>query len=178
MERQKPAIYREETDKLKAAAIGQDLAGKIDLVRTAEQRGRVNLQDTEAVRAVALAYMERCQEDGRVPTVMALSAALGMSRRWLNMFMQNNPQHPTTALLEVLKEIFADALTQAGLYRHVSDALAIFILKNTASMADKVEVEPRISDDGALGPRETREQLEAKILGTIVQEDPLEVVED
>lgn len=174
----KPVIYREETDKLKAAAIGQDLAGKIDLVRTAEQRGRVNLQDTEAVQAVALEYMERCQEAGRVPTVMALAAALGMSRRWLNMFMQNNPQHPTTALLEVLKEVFADSLTQAGLYRHVSDALAIFILKNTASMADKVELEPHISDGGPLGATKTREQLEAEIMQTVVQEDPPEVVED
>lgn len=166
----KPTIYREETDKLKAAAIGADLAGKIALVQTVEQRGRVNLRDTQTVKAVALEYMEQCQKAGRVPTVMSLAAAMGMSRRWLNMFMSENPQHPTTQLLEVLKEAFADALTQAGLYRHVSDALAIFILKNTASMADKVELEPHISDGGPLGTLSRPEEIAARIRETVVQE--------
>lgn len=167
---EKQPIYKAESDKLRAEAVGRDLEGKILLLQDVESRGRVNMQDTDAVKEVAADYMERCRAGGLVPTVMGLSASLGVSRQWLNRFCNENPSHPTTRFIEVLKEVFADCLTQAGFGRYISESLSIFILKNTASMADKVELEA-VASNTPLGESVTQQQLEERIAGSVVLDD-------
>ena len=136
-----------------------------------EDRGRTDLFDAASVKAVTREYMEHCSEAGSLPTVMGLSAALGISRRWLNRFLREHPETEGAKFLEVVKELFADVLTQAGLSKHISEALTIFILKNTASMADKVEIEAAAHVDETEAP----EDLENRILGSIPTEDYTEL---
>lgn len=167
---EKQPIYKAESDRLRAEAVGRDLEGKILLLQDVESRGRVNMQDTDAVKEVAADYMERCRAGGLVPTVMGLSASLGVSRQWLNRFCNENPSHPTTRFIEVLKEVFADCLTQAGFGRYISESLSIFILKNTASMADKVELEAS-ANTAPLGESISQQQLEERIAGSVVVDD-------
>lgn len=167
---EKQPIYKAESDRLRAEAVGRDLEGKILLLQDVESRGRVNMQDTDAVKEVAADYMERCRAGGLVPTVMGLSASLGVSRQWLNRFCSENPSHPTTRFIEVLKEVFADCLTQAGFGRYISESLSIFILKNTASMADKVELEAS-ANTAPLGESISQQALEERIAGSVVVDD-------
>lgn len=172
MEREKKPqpIYKEASDRLRHDAVKKDLAEKVFLLQGAENRGRVDLKDVAAVKAVSREYLERCQQTGQIPTVMALAASLGCSRRWLNLFCQENPNHPTTQFLEVLKEIFADTLTQAGLSRYLSESLSIFILKNCASMADKIELEP-VAPSGPMSGEVDRAALENRIAGSVVLDE-------
>ena len=167
---EKQPIYKAESDRLRAEAVGRDLEGKILLLQDVESRGRVNMQDTDAVKEVAADYMERCRAGGLVPTVMGLSAALGVSRQWLNRFCSENPSHPTTRFIEVLKEVFADCLTQAGFGRYISESLSIFILKNTASMADKVELEAS-ANTAPLGESISQEPSEEPVARAVVLDD-------
>ncbi len=101
---------------------------------------------------------------------MGLSAALGISRRWLNMFMAENPGHPTTAFLEVYKELSADAIAQAGLGRFISETLSIFILKNCNGWSDRIEIEATQSAQ-PLGESVDRAALEQRIAGSVVVDD-------
>lgn len=167
---EKQPIYKAESDKLRAEAVGRDLEGKILLLQDVESRGRVDMRDTDAVKETAAEYMERCRAGGLVPTVMGLSASLGVSRQWLNRFCNENPSHPTTRFIEVLKEVFADCLTQAGFGRYISESLSIFILKNTASMADKVELEAS-ANTAPLGESISQQALEERIAGSVVVDD-------
>lgn len=167
---EKQPIYKAESDKLRAEAVGRDLEGKILLLQDVESRGRVDMRDTDAVKETAAEYMERCRAGGLVPTVMGLSASLGVSRQWLNRFCSENPGHPTTQFIEVVKEVFADCLTQAGFGRYISESLSIFILKNTASMADKVELEA-VANTSPMGDSVDRSELERRIAGSVVLDD-------
>ena len=170
-EKRTPApIYKEASDKLRATAVSKDISEKIILLEDVQSRGRVDLQDTELVKQVAADYLSRCQQSGSIPTVMALSAALGVSRQWLNRFCAENATHPTARYIEVLKEIFADCLTQAGFGRYVSESLTIFILKNCASMADRVELEA-VANNSPMGDTVNQSELERRIAGSVVLDD-------
>lgn len=171
MEPKKPrGIYKEASDRLRAAAVAQDLGEKISILQGVESRGRVDLHDTEAVREVAQSYLRRCQDTGSIPTVMSLAANLGVSRQWLNRFVSENPTHPTTQYIEILKELFADCLTQAGFGRYVSESLTIFILKNCAAMSDRVEIEAT-ANTAPLGESISQQALEERIAGSVVVDD-------
>lgn len=158
---------------LAAASIGADVKNKIVALQESANRGRVDLSDTDAVREATYQYMQKCGDTGAIPTVMGLSASLGVSRRWLNLYMREHPNNATTRFLEVVKETFADAITQAGLYKHIDGALSIFILKNCASMSDRVEVEaipPRANTD-TMDPEELRRRILADIPEDILEDD-------
>ena len=168
--RQPKGIYKEQSDRLRNAAIGKDLESKLSLLNTVENRGRIDLHDTVRVKEITGEYLKRCRDDGQIPTVMGLSAALGISRRWLNMFMAENPGHSTTAFLEVYKELSADAIAQAGLGRFISETLSIFILKNCNGWSDRIEIEATQSAQ-PLGESVDRAALEQRIAGSVVLDD-------
>ena len=170
-DKQQPkGIYKEQSDRLRNAAIGKDLESKLSLLNTVESRGRVDLHDTARVKEITGEYLGRCRDDGQIPTVMGLSAALGISRRWLNMFMSENPGHPTTAFLEVYKELSADAIAQAGLGRFISETLSIFILKNCNGWSDRIEIEATQSAQ-PLGAEPNAVELEQRISGSVVVDE-------
>ena len=170
-DKQQPkGIYKEQSDRLRNAAIGKDLESKLSLLNAVENRGRVDLHDTARVKEITGEYLGQCRDDGQIPTVMGLSAALGISRRWLNMFMAENPGHPTTAFLEVYKEVSADTIAQAGLGRFISETLSIFILKNCNGWSDRIEIEATQSAQ-PLGDSVDRAALEQRIRGSVIVDD-------
>lgn len=170
-DKQQPkGIYKEQSDRLRNAAIGKDLESKLSLLNTVERRGKTDLHDTARVKEITGEYLERCRDDGQIPTVMGLSAALGISRRWLNMFMAENPSHATTAFLDVYKELSADAIAQAGLGRFISETLSIFILKNCNGWSDRIEIEATQSAQ-PLGDSVDRATLEQRINESVIVDD-------
>ena len=86
------------------------------------------------------------------------------------MFMAENPGHPTTAFLEVYKELSADAIAQAGLGRFISETLSIFILKNCNGWSDRIEIEATQSAQ-PLGAEPDVDALAARINGSVVVDD-------
>ena len=170
-DKQQPkGIYKEQSDRLRNAAIGKDLDAKLSLLHDVERRGKVDLHDTGRVKEITADYLTRCRDDGAIPTVMGLAASLGISRRWLNMFMSENPGHATTAFLDIYKELSADAIAQAGLGRFISETLSIFILKNCNGWADRIEIEATPNTQ-PLGDSVDRAALEQRISGSVVVDD-------
>lgn len=154
---------------LAAAAIGADVQNKVILLQAATKRGKIDLNDTETVKRITYGYMQNCSETGAIPTVMGLAASLGISRQWLNLFLREHPNSATAKFLDVTKEVFADAITQAGFYKHIGETLAIFILKNCASMSDRLEVEAIATS--ASTDEIDKEALFERIKGSIPAED-------
>lgn len=154
---------------LAAASIGADVAGKVTLLQAVTRRGKIDLHNVEVVRQITYQYMSQCSEAGAIPTVMGLAGALGVSRQWLNEYMRANASSATAKFLEVTKEFFADSLTQAALAKHISESVSIFILKNTASMSDKMEIEAVPAS--AAADEMDKEELFKRINGSVVLDE-------
>lgn len=161
-------IYKAQSDALKAKAMAADINGKISLLQESDNRGRVDLNDRQRVKEITFAYMEQCGKAGVFPTVLGLATSLGISRRWLNMYMQIHPQSPTTEFLEVVKDAFADIMSNAALFRNADTATTIFILKNCAGFVDKVEIEAAPAHRDELV---SQEELEKRIVDLVCDDD-------
>lgn len=165
-------IYEAKSDKAKRRSIGLDVSGKADLLAYVAEHGRVDLKDVDAVRRRAELFMKRCEEQGAIPTLMGLCVALGIARRTLYQHLERHPNGATAQYIDVLRDVFADVLAQAALRRDTSDAMSIFILKNTASMSDNVRIEAfNGGGHSALGDYVDEEELKARIAASVVVEE-------
>lgn len=140
-------LYKEMSDLHKGDMLGDDIASKRDILQAAFERGRVNLSNVAEVQEMTYRYMEACQRAKVFPTVMGLSTAFGMSRRRLNKYMADNSESETARFLETVKDVFADVMSNAALFRNADAATTIFILKNCAGFADRIEIEPVINNE-------------------------------
>ena len=165
-------IYKAESDKVKRRSIGLDVSGRAEMIGYVAKNGKARLNDTEEIKRRTELFLSQCNEQGCIPTIMGLCVLLGVSRQRVYKFMSDHPEHPTAQYVGTLQEAFADILTQAALRRDVSDAMSIFILKNTAAMADKVEIAPVVGDGkNPLGEYVDEEELRERIAASIVVED-------
>lgn len=148
MEQKKPEnkLYKAMTDAHKGEMLEADISFKRELLKTVFERGRVNLSNADEVQALTLEYMDACQMAKTFPTVMGLATALGISRQRLNRYIAEN-ENDTTRFLETVKDVFADIMSNAALFRNSDAATTIFILKNCAGFADRIEIEPVIHNE-------------------------------
>lgn len=131
--------YNEISAQQKAQALDTAIAQQMELLRRADDRGRVDLSNLAAVKKACEEYMESCRRAGVYPSMTALAPSLGYSRQGLYWYMS---QHDTdvTKYLDALRSSMAAIVQQAGLTRTADAAMAIFILKNSAGMSDKLDV--------------------------------------
>lgn len=90
---------------------------------------KINLADTPMVKRVMRRYLQSCQRTGAIPTIFGFTRACGLSKHACDRFMHRQPQHDTTAFLEVAFDAFADANVQAGQTGSCHPIFAMFILK-------------------------------------------------
>lgn len=159
--------YKEQADRLKAEALDADIGNKLAMLKEASTHSRADLNDLEAVKETAFAYMEKCQSSGTFPTVLGLAVSLGYSRQGLNKYIRQHPESQTTHFLEAVKDTFADILCNSSLFRNADAATSIFILKNCAGFVDRLEIEP-VQAANPLGEEPNQKALEAHIAETIV----------
>lgn len=169
MERPKNRLYPEVSRELKDETIRADIRRKADIL--AQDNDRVNLNDLEAVKERTEAYLRSCADSATIPSVMGLaSLGFGCSRQWLNEFCRTHKGSPSADFIERLKDVFADALCNAALNRAASEAISIFILKNTAGFVDRMEITPG-SPESPLGAEPDAAALEAKLQDIVVDDD-------
>ena len=83
--------------------------------------------------------------------------------------MRENPDTPTTQFLMQIKDLLADTLETGALNRNLDSVMAIFTMKNDHDRADRVQLEPVVSEP--LGTTPDQRALEERIAGSVVIDD-------
>ena len=158
-------MYNQVSAELKAQQFDAIIGQQLELLAGVRKDGRVDLNNLEAVQATAERYLRSCQLSGIAPTMMALSAALGYCRKSLWQYINNNPETPSGRYLSILQTTFAAILAQLGLTRNTSEAVSIFLLKNSGQgLVDRAEVDISAKAESPLGEKTSTEELKRKYL--------------
>ncbi len=136
--------YNEVSVELKASSLDTAIAQQQDILRKARTRKRVNLNDLEAVQDAVDDYFTSCRMAGMFPSMAGLAASMGHSRQNLYYHM-NQHNDETTKFLDVVRSAMCAVVQQEGLKRNASEALSIFILKNSAGMTDRADINMNMS---------------------------------
>lgn len=135
----KSRLYNEVSSELKAAALDTAIRQQQDLLKRANTNGRVDLNNLDDVRKSCEDYIESCRIAGIIPSVTGLAPSMGYSRQGLTGYIAHN-NTPTAQYLDAVRSAMAAITEQAGLTRAASEAVSIFVLKNSAGMVDKLDI--------------------------------------
>ena len=155
--------YKEVSDELKAEALGNAIDHQMELLDRVRARGKIDLDNINEVTAAAEEYMKACRMANCYPTLMGLCAAMGYSRMGVYNYLTRKPESETAQFIDALRSSWAAILAQMGLTRQASEAVSIFLLKNSGQgLSDKAEMDITARRDDYLGPELTAEQIAAK----------------
>ena len=159
------AQYNEVAAELKAQQFDAIIGQQLELLAGVRKDGKIDLDNLGAVEATATRYIESCKRAGVVPTILGLSAALGYSRKTVWQYITQHPESRTAQYLDALRSAFAAVLAQLGLSRNCSEAVSIFLLKNSGQgLTDKTEVDISAHQESPLGEKISTEELKRKYL--------------
>ena len=159
------AQYNEVAAELKAQQFADALNQQMELLAGVKKNGKIDLNDIAAVEATATRYLESCKRAGVVPTILGLSAALGYSRKTVWQYITQHPESRTAQYLDALRSAFAAVLAQLGLSRNTSEAVSIFLLKNSGQgLVDRAEIDLAAHQESPLGEKADPEALRRKYL--------------
>ena len=157
------AQYNEVAAELKAQQFDAIIGQQLELLAGVRKDGKIDLDNLAAVEATATRYIESCKRAGVVPTILGLSAALGYSRKTVWQYITQHPESRTAQYLDALRSAFAAVLAQLGLSRNCSEAVSIFLLKNSGQgLTDKTEVDISAHQESPLGEKISTEELKRK----------------
>ncbi len=132
---------------------------------------RISLRDTQAVRNIALAYVNSCAQTGVLPSKMGLARACGITRKGIDDYMFRNPESETTVFLSLLFDAFAECLSNAALTGSCHPIFAIFVEKALFGWRDALTIEA--SPTNVLGSDEmTAADLQAKLDSELIVDIP------
>lgn len=136
-------IYKQQSDAHKGAELSAAMLEQVQALKATTQRGPINWNDLEQVKARTYDYMQACANARVYPSVMGLAVqAYGVSRQALNGFLTKYPDTPSARFIMMVKDTFADVLSNAALFHNADPVSVIFQLKNHFGHTDKVQVEP------------------------------------
>ena len=158
-------LYNQVSAELKNQQFAAALDQQIELLAGVRKDGKIDLDNLAAVEATATRYIESCKRAGVVPTILGLSAALGYSRKTVWQYITQHPESRTAQYLDALRSAFAAVLAQLGLSRNCSEAVSIFLLKNSGQgLTDKTELDISAHQESPLGEKADPEALRRKYL--------------
>ena len=141
-------IYKAQADEHRKEEIAKSIQCQIEALEMSFSTGRIQLKDTDAVKAQTINFLQACQNSGTIPTVAGLAVALGLSRNAIYDYMRSQPSSETTKFLESYQSMSASILMQQGLSRNTDQAVTIFLLKNSGQgLADRVEIQATAVND-------------------------------
>lgn len=159
------AQYNEVAAELKAQQFADALNQQMELLAGVKKNGKIDLDNLAAVETTATRYIESCKRAGVVPTILGLSAALGYSRKTVWQYITQHPESRTAQYLDALRSAFAAVLAQLGLTRNTSEAVSIFLLKNSGQgLVDRAEIDLAAHQESPLGEKADPEALRRKYL--------------
>lgn len=131
--------YNEISMELKSSSLDASIAQQQEILRQARTRKRVDLNDLGAVQDAVDDYFTSCRLAGMFPSMAGLAASMGHSRQNIYYHM-NQHNDEVTKFLDVVRSSMCAVVQQEGLKRNASEALSIFVLKNSAGMSDRADV--------------------------------------
>lgn len=135
-------LYKQQSDEHKSEQLQMDIANKREVLQTVVKREKVDFSNLPMVQERTFAYMEACEKAGVFPSVMGLAThGFGVSRQALNQYLLSH-NNETTDFIALVKDTFADLLTNASLFNNANAIQVIFQLKNLHGYSDRVEVAP------------------------------------
>lgn len=135
-------LYPDASAEVKQEALANIINQQRALLRTAKDRGRgIDLNNIDEVQKTADDYLQSCVIANVFPTMLGFSAAAGWSRKTIYQFIARNPNSEAARFLDNLRSSWASILAQMGLSRHASEAVSIFLLKNSGQdLTDRCEL--------------------------------------
>lgn len=134
-------LYPEAAADVKRQALADAVNQQRELMKITKQRGRrIDLDDLDEVEACVENYMQSCIKANCIPSMMGFAAASGWSRKSIYQYI--NTHHGETArYLDNLRSSWAAIMAQLALTRQASEAVSIFLLKNSGQdLTDKCEL--------------------------------------
>ena len=132
--------YNEVAEKLKTQQLAAAIDQQKQLLAIAAERGRVDLDDLDTIKAAVDVYLESCKAAGIAPSMMGLAPSLGYTRASIYRYIQKS-NTDSARFLDSLRSSWAAIIQQMGLSRTYSEAVSIFVLKNAGQdMLDRHEL--------------------------------------
>lgn len=138
----KAKVYKELADEHKNEEISRSIKNRASALKQAINAPKVALSDTEQVKTRVFMYFDACAMSSTFPSVMGMAGAMGFSRQNLYRWLLSHPNHPTTEFINLVRDGFADILTNASLHNDANVVQCIFQLKNWYDHSDRVEIAP------------------------------------
>lgn len=156
--------YPEVSAKVKADALATDIKFQSKALVAAAGRGRADFHDLADVKRRTQEYFDACANAGGavLPSFIGLCThGYGVSRSAVYKYLENHAGEDVAEFIERARDIIADILCSAALRRDADNSTAIFVLKNSHSFRDKLEIEA-VKPVEPLGPMQSIEEIAAK----------------
>lgn len=154
-------IYKAAADQHKGEELSANLENRIEALKTSTQRGPVDWNNIEQVKERVFSYLTACAQSKTYPSIMGLSFhGFGISRQALCKYLSKYPDSLSAIFISMTKDLIADLLTNAALYRNADPVSVIFQLKNHFEHSDKLQLEP-IRQESPLGSEVSAAELAA-----------------
>lgn len=134
-------FYPEAAADVKRQALSDVVNQQRELLKTAKNRGRrIDLDDLDEVEKCVDDYMQSCVKANCFPTMMGFAAAAGWSRMSIYRYI-NKGGSKSAEYLDNMRSCWAAIMAQMALTRQASEAVSIFLLKNSGQeLTDKCEL--------------------------------------
>ena len=137
----KSAMYPEAAADVKRKALAEVVNQQRELLHMTKERGRgINLDNIDEVERCVNDYMQSCVKANCFPNMMGFAAASGWSRKTVYKYI-NTHSTPSARYLDNLRSSWAAIMAQMALTRQASEAVSIFLLKNSGQdLTDRCEL--------------------------------------
>lgn len=134
-------LYPEAAADVKRQALADAVNQQRELMKISKKRGRrIDLDDLDEVEKCVDDYMQSCVKANCFPTMMGFAAASGWARKSVYQYI-NTHNTPSARYLDNLRSSWAAIMAQLALTRQASEAVSIFLLKNSGQdLTDKCEL--------------------------------------
>lgn len=134
-------LYPEAAADVKRQALADAVNQQRELMKVTKDRGRrIDLNDLDEVEKCVDDYMQSCVKANCFPTMMGFAAASGWSRKSIYQYI-NTQTTQSARYLDNLRSSWAAIMAQLALTRQASEAVSIFLLKNSGQdLTDKCEI--------------------------------------
>ena len=134
-------MYPDVAADVKREALAAIVNQQRELLHKSKERGRrIDLDDLDEVEKCVNDYLESCVKANCFPTMMGFAAAAGWSRMSIYRYI-NTSKKESARYLDNLRSSWAAIMAQMALTRQASEAVSIFLLKNSGQdLTDRVEL--------------------------------------
>ena len=123
-------LYREQSAEFIDSQISDTALQTAQALALAAETEPVSMTDTERIVDITLRYTSACAETSTLPSIIGLSRALGVARSTIYDCIARHSPRATADWLELVKETFAEALSNSALRNETNTITSIFILKS------------------------------------------------